>query len=127
MRNETKERKRAQIRVRLRKAMKCLCSGEQMKADEMVPSSESLATKDYSTSAYSSQAGEAERKPDTGNIEEAESSLRESGSLNYEVLGNITFLSFLLLKTLLLVLMNVVLPCPFPNLKQKVIGVIPVP
>ncbi|KAL3517722.1 hypothetical protein ACH5RR_020311 [Cinchona calisaya] len=86
MRNEKliKEQKRTQIRVRLRKVMKCLCSGEQLKADEMIPSSESLATKDYSTSVYSFQAGEAERKPDTGNIEEAESSLRESGSLNYE-------------------------------------------
>ncbi|KAL3528143.1 hypothetical protein ACH5RR_012799 [Cinchona calisaya] len=72
------------IRVRLWKVMKCLCSGEQLKADEMVLSSESLATKDYSTSIYSSQIGEAERKHDAGNIEEVESSLRESGSLSYE-------------------------------------------
>lgn len=79
-----KEQKRAHIKVKLRKVMNCLCSGELVRADEMIPSSESLATKDYSTSVYSSQAGEAERKPDTGNIEEAESSLRESGSLNYE-------------------------------------------
>ncbi|CAI9770568.1 unnamed protein product [Fraxinus pennsylvanica] len=64
--------------------MQCLCSGEQLHGEEMVPSSESLATKDYTHSVYSSQAGEAERKPDTGNIEEAESSLRDSGSLNYE-------------------------------------------
>ncbi|CDP03773.1 unnamed protein product [Coffea canephora] len=86
MRNEKlgKEQKRAQVKVKLRKVMNCLCSGELAKADEMIPSSESLATKDYSTSVYSSQAGEAERKPDAGNIEEAESSLRESGSLNYE-------------------------------------------
>lgn len=86
MRNEklVKEQKRAHIKVKLRKVMNCLCSGELVRADEMIPSSESLATKDYSTSVYSSQAGEAERKPDTGNIEEAESSLRESGSLNYE-------------------------------------------
>ncbi|XP_010262408.1 PREDICTED: tetratricopeptide repeat protein 7A-like [Nelumbo nucifera] len=70
--------------LRLGKIMKCLCSGEQLRADEMVPSSESLATRDYSASGYSSKAGESEQKPDTGNIEEAESSLRESGCLNYE-------------------------------------------
>ncbi|CDP22236.1 unnamed protein product [Coffea canephora] len=50
--------------------MNCLCSGELAKADEMIPSSESLATKDCSTSVYSSQAREAEMKPDAGNIEE---------------------------------------------------------
>ncbi|XP_074367016.1 protein NPGR2-like isoform X2 [Apium graveolens] len=48
----------------------------------MFPSSESLVTKDYSTSVYSSRA--SEQKIDTGNIEEAELSLRENGSLNYE-------------------------------------------
>lgn len=53
----------------------------------MFPSSESLAAKDYSTSVYSSRAGETEQKLDTGNIEEAELSLRENGSLNYEVLS----------------------------------------
>ncbi|KAJ8650756.1 hypothetical protein MRB53_003779 [Persea americana] len=72
------------IRRRLGKIMKCLCSGEQLQADDMVPSSDSLATRDYSASGYSSRAGEPERRPDTGNIEEAESSLRESGCLNYE-------------------------------------------
>ena len=65
--------------------MKCLCSGEQLRPDEMAPSSESLATKDYAVSGYTSNAGEIDQKPDTGNIEEAESSLRESGCLNYEV------------------------------------------
>ncbi|KAL6505244.1 hypothetical protein OROGR_025061 [Orobanche gracilis] len=64
--------------------MQCFCSGEQSRRDEMILSSESLATKDYSASIYSSQLGEIERKPDTGNIEEAETSLRESGCLNYE-------------------------------------------
>ncbi|KAI4301063.1 hypothetical protein L6164_034380 [Bauhinia variegata] len=65
--------------------MKCLCSGEQLRrVDDMVPSSESLATKDYSASGSSSRAGQVDKKPDTGNIEEAESSLRESGFLNYE-------------------------------------------
>ncbi|RAL42199.1 hypothetical protein DM860_011982 [Cuscuta australis] len=68
-----------------RKMMKCLCSGERLGGDEIIPSSESLATKDYySASLHSSLAGEHDQKPETGNIEEAESSLRESGSLNYE-------------------------------------------
>ncbi|KAL5990409.1 hypothetical protein ACLOJK_011309 [Asimina triloba] len=52
--------------------------------DEMEASTESLATRDYSASGYSSRTGEAERRPETGNIEEAESSLREGGCLNYE-------------------------------------------
>ncbi|CAH1417810.1 unnamed protein product [Lactuca virosa] len=51
----------------------------------MISSSESLAVEDCSSGAYSSQAtGENDRRPDTGNIEEAESSLRENGSLNFE-------------------------------------------
>lgn len=65
----------------------------------MVPSSESLSTKQYSVSEDSCQAGQVDKKkPDTGNIEEAESSLRESGFLNYEVgfLQNSALLSLLL-------------------------------
>lgn len=65
--------------------MKCICSGEQIGADEIIHSSESLATRDYSASGYSSRAGETDTRADTSNIEEAESSLRESGFLNYEV------------------------------------------
>ncbi|XP_072956856.1 protein NPGR2 [Typha angustifolia] len=76
--------KRSFIRSTIRSAMKCLCSGEQLRADEMIRSSESLATKDCSASGYSSQNGEGERRIDTGNIEEAESSLREGACLNYE-------------------------------------------
>lgn len=64
--------------------MKCICSGEHLTVDEIIPSSESLATRDYSASGYSSRPGEADPKLDTSNIEEAESSLRESGFLNYE-------------------------------------------
>lgn len=64
--------------------MNCLRSSEQILMDEMVPYPESLATKDYTSSVHSSRTGEAGQKPDTGNIEEAESSLRESGCLNYE-------------------------------------------
>ncbi|XP_057438520.1 protein NPGR2-like isoform X2 [Lotus japonicus] len=74
---------------RLEKMIKCFCSGEQVRreADELVPYSESLATKDYfssTASGVSGQDGRVERRPDSGNIEEAESSLRESGNLNYE-------------------------------------------
>lgn len=73
------------VRGRLRKMMKCIRSSEQMKVDEIAHSSDSLATRDYSASGYSSRAGEGETKVDNSNIEEAESSLRESGYLNYEV------------------------------------------
>ncbi|KAI3449806.1 hypothetical protein Pfo_006471 [Paulownia fortunei] len=82
--NQCREQRRDPVRVKLGKIMQCLCSGEQSRGNEMVRSSESLATKDYSASVYSSRPGETERKPDTGNIEEAETSLRESGCLNYE-------------------------------------------
>lgn len=71
-----------------RKIMKCLRSGESLGgADEVFPSSGSLAsaTKDFSASEHSCLGEHIDKKPDTGNIEEAESSLRESGVLNYEV------------------------------------------
>ncbi|XP_055829979.1 protein NPGR2-like isoform X2 [Solanum dulcamara] len=71
------------LSLRLRKMMKCICSGEQLRIEDIIPSSESLATRDYSASGYSSRAGD-DAKADTSNIEEAESSLRESGILNYE-------------------------------------------
>ena len=118
MRNEKlgKEQKMAQVKVKLRKAMNCLCSGELAKADEMIPSSESLATKDCSTSVYSSQAREAEMKPDAGNIEEVESSLRESGSLNYEGLSKAFFSEHLLLKFCSFLLVNAFLICVFSKL-----------
>ena len=83
--NRIEERRRPRIIQKLGRIMKCLWSGEQLRADEMAPSSESLATKDYAVSGYTSNDGEINQKPDTGNIEEAESSLRESGCLNYEV------------------------------------------
>lgn len=66
--------------------LKCMRSGEQLRVDEIAHSSDSLATRDYSASGgYSGRAGEIETKVDNSNIEEAESSLRESGYLNYEV------------------------------------------
>lgn len=69
--------------------MKCLRSGEPFGGGDdhqTYPSSDqSLMTKGFSASASSSLPGHLDNKPDTGNIEEAESSLRESGVLNYEV------------------------------------------
>ncbi|TXG72384.1 hypothetical protein EZV62_000963 [Acer yangbiense] len=83
------------VQARFRKMIKCICSGEQLRADELIASSESLATRDYSASGYSSRAGEMDTKLDNSNIEEAESSLRESGYLNYEearaLLGRLEF------------------------------------
>ncbi|KAK7278441.1 hypothetical protein RJT34_23469 [Clitoria ternatea] len=73
------------IRAKLRNMIKCICSGEQSRVDELGYSSESLATRDYSASGgCSSRPAETETKIDNSNIEEAESSLRESGYLNYE-------------------------------------------
>ncbi|KAL3647711.1 hypothetical protein CASFOL_008679 [Castilleja foliolosa] len=81
--NQIRERRRDFLGVKLGKIMQCF-SGEHSRRGAMLPSSESLATKYYSASTHSSQHGVTERKLDTGNIEEAESSLRESGCLNYE-------------------------------------------
>ncbi|KAG4919571.1 hypothetical protein JHK85_057852 [Glycine max] len=59
--------------------------GGAVRVDELSYSSESLATRDYSASGgLSSRPGEIDTKVDNTNIEEAESSLRESGYLNYE-------------------------------------------
>ncbi|KAI3469798.1 hypothetical protein Pfo_026461 [Paulownia fortunei] len=77
-------KQKSTLSLKLKKMMKCICSGEHLRVDEIIPSSESLATRDYSASGYSSRAGDADTKVDTSNIEEAESSLRESGFLNYE-------------------------------------------
>ncbi|XP_057862240.2 protein NPGR1 [Cryptomeria japonica] len=65
--------------------MLCNCSREQFKFEEMSQSPESLATRDFSASAISSsRTGDADFRFDEGGIEEAESSLREALSLNYE-------------------------------------------
>ncbi|KAL8139611.1 hypothetical protein V2J09_005632 [Rumex salicifolius] len=72
--------------VRLRRMMKCIFLKKQIKVDEAADSSESLATRDYSTAGFSSRTadGDNDTKTNVSNIEEAESSLRESGYLNYE-------------------------------------------
>lgn len=87
MRAESWIRKRkSSIQERLQKMIKCICSGEQIRVDELeYDSSESLATRDYSMSGHSLRPGENDTKVDNSNIEEAESSLRETGYLNYEV------------------------------------------
>ncbi|XAR57454.1 hypothetical protein NMG60_11025607 [Bertholletia excelsa] len=77
-------RRKIDVSGKIRKMLKCIFSGEQLRVDDIIASSESLATRDYSASGFSSRAGEADTKVDTSNIEEAESSLRESGFLNYE-------------------------------------------
>lgn len=66
--------------------MKFQRSGEQLGGTyETQPSSESLVTRDFfSGSDHSFLPGKLDQKLDTGNIEEAELSLRESGVLNYE-------------------------------------------
>ncbi|XP_057424323.1 protein NPGR2-like isoform X2 [Lotus japonicus] len=74
------------IRGKLRNMIKCIGFKELLSVDKMsTHSSESLATRDYSASGgFSSRPGENDTKVDNSNIEEAESSLRESGYLNYE-------------------------------------------
>lgn len=66
--------------------MLCACSGEQFKFEEPPRSpAESLATRDFSASGLSSRTGEWESKLEDDQVDEAESTLREALSLNYEV------------------------------------------
>jgi hypothetical protein len=79
-------RKREITRQEPGRLMERLSSGDQSRAvDGMRLSSESLATKENPTGAYSSNNGVLDLEPDTSNLEEAELSLRGRGSLNYEV------------------------------------------
>ena len=80
-----KWRRRAGKGENIRKIMKCLCSGEKRAGDGTIPASELQSTLENSASEHSSRIGGTVMKPEIGNIEEAESSLRESGCLNYEV------------------------------------------
>ncbi|KAF3672953.1 hypothetical protein T459_03373 [Capsicum annuum] len=75
---------KAGTNLKSRKTMKCFCWHEQLQIDDVVPSADSLECKDYTASLQSSRAREAEQNLDTSFIEEAESSLREYGALNYE-------------------------------------------
>lgn len=82
----------SRLRQRLRKIrMKCLCSGEQMRLIEEEDKRSELGV----SSALSAAESENAKKLDNGNIEEAELSLRETSSLNYEearaLLGRIEY------------------------------------
>lgn len=68
----------------VRKVMKCLCSEDPSREDDIVPSSESFASKGCSANWISCQASQIDKKADTRNIEEAESPLCGNGCLNYE-------------------------------------------
>ncbi|KAL7175634.1 hypothetical protein ACSBR2_029266 [Camellia fascicularis] len=64
--------------------MLCYCSGEQ-KLEEPAPESpESLATRDFSASGLSSRTGDWDSKLEDAQVDEAESTLKEALSLNYE-------------------------------------------
>lgn len=66
--------------------MLCACSGEQFKFDEAPQSPESLATRDFSASGLSSRTtGDWDSKLEDIQVDEAESTLKEALSLNYEV------------------------------------------
>ncbi|XP_052200779.1 protein NPGR1 [Diospyros lotus] len=65
--------------------MLCTCSGEKFKFEEPSPDSpESLATRDFSASGLSSRTGDWESKFEDAQVDEAESTLKEALSLNYE-------------------------------------------
>ncbi|XP_010433197.1 PREDICTED: tetratricopeptide repeat protein 7A isoform X2 [Camelina sativa] len=82
------------LRQSLRKIrMKCLCSGEQMRLREDEDKKSELSNN--GNSGLSVADSENAKKLDNGNIEEAELSLRETSSLNYEearaLLGRIEY------------------------------------
>ncbi|EEF52281.1 calmodulin binding protein, putative [Ricinus communis] len=65
--------------------MLCACSGEQFKFEEAPQSPESLATRDFSASGLSSRTtGDWESRLEDIQVDEAESTLKEALSLNYE-------------------------------------------
>lgn len=70
--------------------MLCACSGEQFKFDDPPESPESLATRDFSASGFSSRTtGDWDSKLEDIQVDEAESTLKEALSLNYEVSLNL--------------------------------------
>jgi len=74
------------VRVGLKNMMKCIFLGKQVRAVKAVTSTEaSLESQDHSVSSVSAQAAVIETNTNASTIEEAESTLRESGYLNYEV------------------------------------------
>lgn len=82
--------------------MLCACSGEQFRFEDQPGSPESLATRDFSASGLSSSrirggggGSDWDSKLEESQVDEAESTLKEALSLNYEVLVS---LSLILLK-----------------------------
>lgn len=68
--------------------MLCACSGEQFRFEDQPGSPESLATRDFSASGLSSSrtgGGDWDSKLEEIQVDEAESTLKEALSLNYEV------------------------------------------
>lgn len=67
--------------------MLCTCSGEHFQFEDKPRSPESLATRDFSVSCLSSsRTGDRESKfDDNSEVDDVESALRETISLNYEV------------------------------------------
>lgn len=65
--------------------MLCACSGEQFKFEDAPQSPESLATRDFSASGLSSRTCDWDSKLEDVQVDEAESTLKEALSLNYEV------------------------------------------
>uniref|UniRef100_A0A1J3GME1 Tetratricopeptide repeat protein 7A n=1 Tax=Noccaea caerulescens TaxID=107243 RepID=A0A1J3GME1_NOCCA len=67
--------------------MLCACSGEQFRFEDQPGSPESLATRDFSASGLSSsrtRGGDWDSKLEEIQVDEAESTLKEALSLNYE-------------------------------------------
>ncbi|KAG1366925.1 protein NPGR1 [Cocos nucifera] len=66
--------------------MLCTCSGQQFQFEEneMPQSPESLATRDFSVSGLSSKTGDWDSKFDDSQVDDVESTLKETLSLNYE-------------------------------------------
>lgn len=84
--------------------MLCACSGEQFRFEDQPGSPESLATRDFSASGLSSSTrtrggADWDSKLEESQVDEAESTLKEALSLNYEVAFFLTKLidSFLIL------------------------------
>lgn len=66
-------------------AMLCACSGEQFQLEEAPQSPESLATRDFSVSGLSTRTGgDWESRFDDSQVDDVESTLKETLSLNYE-------------------------------------------
>uniref|UniRef100_K4AMI9 Uncharacterized protein n=1 Tax=Setaria italica TaxID=4555 RepID=K4AMI9_SETIT len=64
--------------------MLCTCSGDQSRFEDIPRSPESLATCDFSANGSSSKIASRETTPDDSQVNEVESDLRETLSLNYE-------------------------------------------